>query len=89
MVLVLASCFALAGCSRASNTGGTTSATSSSEETAPRSGPSRSEIACHLHSCAPPFFCNRDKGICEQLSCVESQDCPYGYKCDFSKNVCQ
>jgi hypothetical protein len=79
-----------AGCSKSANTEGTTAATPSSEETAPRpSRPSRPEIACHLHSCAPPSYCNRDKGICERLPCVESRDCPYGYKCDFSKNVCE
>ena len=77
------------GCSKPANTEGTTAATSSSEGTAPRSVPSRPEIACHLHSCAPPYFCNKDKGICEQLPCVESRDCPYDYKCDFSLNVCQ
>ncbi len=79
-----------AGCSKSASTEGTTAATASSEETKPRSSrPSRSEVACHLHSCAPPSYCNRDKGICERLPCAESRDCPYGYKCDFSKKVCQ
>lgn len=78
------------GCDKSNNAEGTTAATASSEETEPRpSRPSRSEIACHLHSCAPPRFCNRDKGICELVACTDSRDCPYGYKCDFSKNVCQ
>jgi hypothetical protein len=78
------------GCSRAANTESTTAATSTSEATERRSpGPSRSEIACRLHSCAPPYYCNQDRGICEQLKCVESRDCPYGYKCNFSKNVCE
>jgi hypothetical protein len=78
------------GCSKSASTEGTTAATASAEETEPRSsGPSRSEIACRLHSCAPPYYCNEDRGICERLPCVESRDCPYGYKCDFSQNVCQ
>jgi len=82
--------FSALGCSKSANTEGTTAATPSSEETEPKpSRPSRSEIACRLHSCAPPYFCDQDTGICEQLPCVESRDCPYGYKCDFSKNVCQ
>jgi hypothetical protein len=78
------------GCSKPANTEGTTITTSSSEETKPRSsGPSRGEVACRLHSCSPPYFCNEDKGICERLPCVESRDCPYDYKCDFSLHVCQ
>jgi len=91
VLAVMASGFVVAvGCNKPSNTGGTTAATPSSEETAPRpSRPSRPEIACHLHSCAPPYYCNRDKGVCEQLPCVQSRDCPYGYQCDFSKNVCK
>jgi len=76
-------------CKKSPNTEGRTAASISSEEVAPRSSrPSRSEIACHLHSCAPPMYCNRDKGICEKLPCTESSDCPFGYKCDFSRNVC-
>jgi hypothetical protein len=78
------------GCSKSANTEGTTAATSTSEASQPRSSrPSRSEIACRLHSCAPPYYCNQDTGFCEQLNCVESRDCPYGYKCDLSKNVCE
>jgi hypothetical protein len=78
------------GCSKSATTEGTTAASASSEEREPRSSrPSRSEVACRLHSCAPPYYCNEDKGVCEQLPCVESQDCPYGYKCDFSHHVCQ
>ncbi len=78
------------GCSKSANTERTTVITASSEEAPPRSsGPSRSEVACRLHSCAPPYFCNEDRGVCERLPCVESADCPYGYKCDFSLNVCQ
>ena len=87
-VLLLA--FVALGCSKSGSTRGTTAATPSSEEAEPRSGrPSRGEVACHLHACAPPMYCNRDKGVCEPLACNDSRDCPYGYKCDFSKNVCQ
>ena len=58
--------FVALGCSKSANTEGTTITTTSSEETQPRSSkPSRSEIACRLHSCAPPYFCNEDKGVCE------------------------
>jgi hypothetical protein len=78
------------GCSKSANTEGTTITTATSEDTQPRSSrPSRAEVACRLHSCAPPYFCNEDKGVCERLPCVESRDCPYGYKCAFSLNVCQ
>jgi hypothetical protein len=82
--------FVALGCSKSPNTEGTTITTASSEETQPRSSkPSRSEIACRLHSCAPPYFCNEDKGVCERLPCAASQDCPYGYACNFSHNVCE
>ena len=90
-ILSLSLCFVLLAyaCERTGN-GGTTAATASSEETEPRSArPSGSEVACHLHSCAPPRFCNRDKGVCELMPCTDSRDCPYGYKCDYAKNVCQ
>ena len=81
---------ASSGCSKSSNAEGTTAVTSSSEGAPPKSGrPSRSEVACRLHSCSPPYFCNEDKGVCERLRCLESRDCPYDYKCDFSLNVCQ
>ncbi|UCF47824.1 MAG: hypothetical protein JSU89_11715 [Myxococcales bacterium] len=77
-------------CNKPANTEGRTAASVTSEEVAPpSSGPSRSEIACRLHSCAPPYYCNQDKGVCEMLPCADSRDCPYGYKCDFSKSVCQ
>jgi hypothetical protein len=90
LVLAAAACFSVtAGCSKAARTEGTTAAGPSSEGEPRSSGPSRAEIACHLHSCSPPYFCNREKGVCEQLPCIESRDCPYGYKCDFSRNVCQ
>ena len=87
--LLLCAAVSLGGCNQ--GTGGTTrSTTVSSEQTQPReSRPSRSEVACHLHSCAPPRYCNREKGICELLPCNESRDCPYGYKCDFAYNVCK
>ncbi len=82
--------FVTVGCNKSQNTQGTTTTTPSSEASAPRSSsPSRSEIACHLHSCAPPKYCNRDTGICELLPCADSRDCPYGYKCDYAQNVCQ
>jgi len=78
------------GCNNPANTEGTTAASVHSEEVQPRSSkPSRSEVACRLHSCAPPYFCNEDRGVCERLPCAASQDCPYGYKCDFSHNVCE
>ncbi len=88
---LMAACFVVLalGCSKAADTEGTTAAGRSSEGEPRSSRPSRSEIACHLHSCAPPFYCNRGKGVCERLPCIESRDCPYGYKCDLSKNVCQ
>jgi len=82
--------FVVSGCSKSANTEGTTITTTSSEEGQQRSSkPSRSEVACRLHSCAPPYFCNEDKGVCERLPCLETRDCPYDYKCDFSLNVCQ
>jgi hypothetical protein len=78
------------GCSKPANTEGTTAASVNSEEVQPRSSkPSRSEVACRLHSCAPPYFCNDERGVCERLPCVASEDCPYGYKCDFSRNLCE
>ena len=83
-------CVTGAGCDRSGRGDGTTPPTASSEETAPRSSrPSRSEIACHLHSCAPPKYCNRDKGVCEPFPCADSRNCPYGYRCDFGENVCR
>jgi len=82
--------FVTVGCGRPSDAQGTTAATQSSEETEPRSSrPSRGEISCHLHSCAPPKYCDEDSGVCELLECLDSSDCPYGYKCDFSRNVCR
>ena len=85
-------CFLLValGCDKSGTAQGTTPASGTTEEAEPRSNrPTRSEVACHLHSCAPPRFCNQDKGVCELLPCVDSRECPYGYKCDFSRNVCQ
>ncbi len=90
LVLAVAGCLAFTvGCNKSATAEGTTAAGLSSEGGPRTSGPSRAEIACHLHSCAPPYFCNREKGVCEELHCIESRDCPYGYKCDFSKNVCR
>jgi hypothetical protein len=91
-LVVVGLCLALVtvGCSKSGTTEGTTAATPTSEEAEPRSSrPSRGEVACHLHSCAPPKYCNQDSGVCEYVACNDSRDCPYGYKCDFSKNVCQ
>ena len=89
-VLVLLLFGAAFGCAKTQSTKGGTVATGSTEEGEPRSSkPTRAEIACHLHSCAPPYYCNREKGVCEQLPCTDSRDCPYGYKCDFSRNVCE
>jgi hypothetical protein len=82
--------FVSVGCRKSNDARGTTAAAQSSEESEPRSSrPSRGEVACHLHSCAAPKFCNQDRGVCELLACNDSGDCPYGYKCDFSKNVCR
>ena len=81
---------ALPACKKSPNTEGRTAASVNAEEVAPRSSrPSRAEIACHLHSCAPPMYCNRDTGICEKLECTDSRDCPYGYKCNYSRQVCE
>ncbi len=35
------------------------------------------------------MYCNRDTGICEKLECTDSRDCPYGYKCNYSRQVCE
>ena len=92
-VLVVGMTWAVLGstaCNRSTNEGQTTAPTRSSEGGETRSArPSRGEVACHLHSCAPPKYCNRDKGICELLPCTDSRDCPYGYKCDFARQVCR
>jgi hypothetical protein len=89
-VLAFFSAFAQLGCNKSVNPEGTTAAGFSSEKTPPRSGKlSRSELACRLHSCAPPYFCNQQTGVCERLPCFDSGDCPYDYKCDFAKKVCQ
>lgn len=78
------------GCNKSSGAEGTTAVSATAEESEPRSSrPTRGEVACRLHSCAPPYFCDESRGVCALLSCVESQDCPYGYKCDLSRNVCQ
>ena len=78
------------GCNKSNSAEGTTAVSASAEESEPRSSrPTRGEVACRLHSCAPPYFCDESKGVCALLSCVESRDCPYGYKCDLSRNVCQ
>ncbi|MEM9727087.1 MAG: hypothetical protein AAF997_00780 [Myxococcota bacterium] len=53
------------------------------------SRPPRGKIACRLHSCAAPYFCNEDTGTCQMLSCKQSSDCPYDYKCDFGLGVCR
>lgn len=91
--VVLAITSVLAGgaaCHKSGNQGRTTGATATSEAGDTRgSRPSRGEIACHLHSCAPPKYCNRDKGVCELLPCADSRDCPYDYKCDFTYQVCR
>ncbi len=89
LVALACGCIATLACSRTANTEGTPAVAPGTEQTPRSSGPSRAEIACHLHSCAPPFYCNRDKGVCEKLPCIESRDCPYGYKCELSKNVCE
>lgn len=78
------------GCKKSSSADRTTPATGRSEEAGPRpSRLTRPEIACRLHSCAPPYYCNQSSGICELLSCGSDRDCPYDYHCDFSKHVCQ
>ena len=65
----------------------TTGASSAEERDAPRR--SRTAIACHLHSCSPPYFCSEESGVCEMLPCKAKKDCPYDYKCDLSVNVCR
>lgn len=92
MLAVLGFCFACAatGCQKSSSGEPTTRTTRRSEEPAPRpSRPSGSEIACRLHSCAPPYYCNESTGLCELLPCGQDGDCPYGYHCDFARNVCR
>jgi hypothetical protein len=90
IVVALGLALVAAACEKPGRAQSTTAATVSGEEGAPRpSRPSGSEVACRLHSCAPPYFCNEDTGICEQLHCSASRDCPYGYRCDFSRNVCE
>lgn len=80
----------LGACGGAASTQSGTAATASREESAPRPARlTRPEVACRLHSCAPPYYCNQDTGLCERLPCLESADCPFGYKCDFSENLCQ
>jgi hypothetical protein len=81
---------AASGCQKPTSPEGTIAAGKSSEAGEARSNRlTRSEVACRLHSCAPPFYCNQDKGVCERLPCTESRDCPYGYNCDFRLQVCQ
>jgi len=89
-LLVSSFVFAQPACHGSAPEGGTTAAGTRSEESPPRQRRlSGSEVACRLHSCAAPYFCNQETGVCEQLPCNDSSDCPYDYKCDFSKNVCQ
>jgi hypothetical protein len=89
-VVGLCSALALAACKKPSSTESTTPPTRRSEQGTPRpSRPSGAEIACRLHSCAPPYYCNQSTGLCELLPCGADKDCPYGYTCDFSRNVCQ
>ncbi|MDH3624326.1 MAG: hypothetical protein OES69_04705 [Myxococcales bacterium] len=84
-------CLALliAGC------GGSKSAQDTSTTTAPPGAegterPRRAgTIACRLHSCSPPYFCNEESGVCEMLPCKTKKDCPYDYKCDLARNVCR
>jgi len=47
------------------------------------------KVACRLHSCSPPYFCNEESGVCEMLPCQTKKDCPYDYKCDVALNVCR
>jgi hypothetical protein len=77
------------GCDRSGRGQGTSAATAGGEPSTRSSRLSRPEIACRLHSCAPPYYCNQEKGICELLPCVQSRDCPYGYKCDASEKICR
>lgn len=78
------------GCDRSGRAEGTTAATAGGEPSTPGSSRlSRPEIACRLHSCAPPYYCNQETGVCALLPCVQSRDCPYGYTCDASEKVCR
>ncbi len=79
----------VAGCGGAKNAQdkNTATTTQSSEEGERPRRPGK--VACRLHSCSPPYFCNEESGVCEMLSCQTKKDCPYDYKCDFSRNVCR
>lgn len=87
MGLCLALLIAGCGSSKGAQDTSTTGPPSAEETESPRR--SRGAIACHLHSCSPPYFCNEESGVCEMLPCQAKKDCPYDYKCDFSLNVCR
>ncbi len=77
-----------AACGGSASTRATSSAAPpGAEETERR--PRRGMIACRLHSCSPPYFCNEETGLCEMRSCKTKTDCPFDYDCDFSRNVCR
>jgi hypothetical protein len=79
----------IAGCASSKGAQDTSIAGPSSGEETERPPRSRTVIACRLHSCSPPYFCNEESGVCEMLRCQAKKDCPYDYKCDFSLNVCR
>lgn len=78
------------GCGGSVRSQGSSSAASSSSvpEETPARVP-RGKVACRLHSCSPPYYCNEESGICEMLPCQEKKDCPYDYRCDLSVGVCR
>jgi hypothetical protein len=88
---IVALCLVLGvpACDKSGRGRGTTATTAGGEASTRPPRLSRPEIACRLHSCAPPYYCNQEKGICELLTCVHSRDCPYGYTCDAAEKVCR
>jgi hypothetical protein len=78
----------IAACGGSKNTRTTSTAVPPGAEEAERS-PRRGIVACRLHSCSPPYFCNEETGLCEMRACQSKTDCPYDYDCDFSRNVCR
>jgi len=75
------------GCGSSTETRRSTTTSTVSEGEA--EGVARGKVACRLHSCAPPRYCNEETGVCELLSCTSKGDCPYNYKCDLSINACR
>jgi len=83
VLLIVAGC---GGSKSAQNTSTTTAPSGAEEAERPRRP---GTVACRLHSCSPPYFCDEESGVCEMLPCQTKKDCPYDYKCDLSRNVCR